>query len=136
AQPPVPNPGTPPRIIVRSLGDIDGPAVGLLDDTNGGLGQQMWTGSDHAVIEDLLARVPAGSNSVVVRNLSRRLLLTTADSHLGEKRRSLLTIRLEDLLNAGMLAEAGALASMASLKDDPDFARVQADALLYAQRKE
>ncbi len=136
AQPPVPNPGTPPRIIVRSLGDIDGPAVGLLDDTNGGLGQQMWTGSDHAVIEDLLARVPAGSNSVVVRNLSRRLLLTTADSPLGEKRRSLLTIRLEDLLNAGMLAEAGALASMASLKDDPDFARVQADALLYAQRKD
>ena len=129
---------TPPdsSIVVKPLGDIDGPAVGLLNDTNGGLGRHMWAGSEHGAIEDMLSRIPAGSNSPAVRDLARRLLLTTADSPIGEKHRSLLTIRLEELLDAGMVAEAGALASMTTLKDDPDFAQVQAEALLYAQRKE
>ncbi|HEX3808728.1 MAG TPA: hypothetical protein VHW02_03415 [Rhizomicrobium sp.] len=119
---------------VSSLGEVDGPAVGLLDDTNGGLGREMWTGSDRGAIEDMLARIPAATPSSGVRALARRLLLTTADAPSGNIHRSILTIRLETLLNAGMVGEAGALAAQAQIKNDPDFARLQADALLYAGR--
>jgi hypothetical protein len=136
AVPMVPAGGVPPPapIAVTPLGIVDGPAVGLLDDASDGLGAQMWSESDRAELETALSRIPAATADPVVRALARRLLLTQAEAPTGPGQHALITIRLKRLLNAGMIDDAGALASIAALPNDAEFARVQAEALLYANR--
>jgi len=124
----------PPGVVVNTLGDIDGPAVGLLDDATGGLGGQMWSGASRVDLEEELVRIPVVTADRTVRDLARRILLTAAEIPVGPGKRPLIAIRLERLLDAGFLDEAGALAAKAELPNNPEFARVQAEALLYAQR--
>jgi hypothetical protein len=123
-----------PGIVTGDLGIVDGPPAGTLDDANGGLGQSMWSNAPRAEVEDLLGRVPLVSADPFVRDLARRLVLTISDAPVGPTKRALVTIRIEKLLQAGMIEEAGAIAAALRLDNDPDFARVQADALLYAGR--
>ncbi len=129
----VPN---PPSVQVDTLGSLDGPAVGLLDPANGGFDSNMWAGSARGQIETLLSRIPLASPDSTVRALARRVILSKAESPAGSAPRALVTVRLEKLLDAGLIDEAGAVAAMSVLKDDPDFARVQADAILTAGRVE
>jgi hypothetical protein len=124
----------PPGVVVNTLGSIDGPAVGLLEDTTGGLGTQMWSGASRAELEEELARIPVVTTNRTVRELSRRILLTAAETPVGPGKRPLIAIRLERLLDAGFIDEAGTLAAKAELPNNDEFARVQAEALLYAQR--
>ncbi len=124
----------PAPIATDQLGIVDGPPVGLLDNSNGGLGESMWSNSPRADVEELLGRLPIVSADPFVRGLSRRLVLTTSDAPVGPAKRALVTIRIEKLLQAGMIDQAGALAASLSLQNDADFSRVQADALLYAGR--
>ncbi|HEX4302298.1 MAG TPA: hypothetical protein VHZ78_05865 [Rhizomicrobium sp.] len=121
-------------ITAGDLGTVDGPPTGTLDDSNGGLGQSMWSNAPRAEVEDLLGRVPLVSSDPFVHALARRLVLTTADAPVGPSKRALITIRIEKLLQAGLVDDAGTLAAAVHLANDPDFARVQADALLYAGR--
>ena len=116
------------------LGLVEGPPVGTLTDDNGGLGQSMWINSDRAEVEDLLGRLPLVSDDPFVRSLARRLVLTVSDVPSGPAKRALVTIRIEKLLQAGLVDEAGTIAASLRLDNDPDFARVQAEALLYAKR--
>jgi hypothetical protein len=127
-------PAIPSDVTVQTLGSIDGAPVGLLGDGNGGLGQDMWIGSSRADLEDELARIPIVSTNPVVRSLARRLLLTRADAPVGPAHRALLTIRLQRLLDGGLIEEAGELAAQAQLSNDAEFARTQAETLLYAGR--
>ncbi|MBU6298495.1 MAG: hypothetical protein KGJ79_12225 [Alphaproteobacteria bacterium] len=129
---PLPPPSS--GIQVQTLGSVEGPPVGLLDTVNGGLGMDMWSGSARGNIESLMARVPLVSPDPVIRALAKRIVLTKAAAPLGNAKRAIVTLRIEKLLDAGLIDEAGALAAQASLPDDPDFARVQADALLTANR--
>ncbi|MBV9540965.1 MAG: hypothetical protein JO167_06830 [Alphaproteobacteria bacterium] len=64
--------------------------------------------------------------------MSRRVVLTSSEAPVGPAKRALITIRIEKLLQAGLINEAGALAVSLHLDNDPDFARVQAEAILYA----
>ncbi len=134
AQPGVPVDRPAPAIEVNSLGSIDGPATGLLDAAQGGLGDSMWSGSARADIETMLARIPLVSPDPAIRALARRLVLTRAEAPIGPAHRALIAIRIDKLLDAGMIDEAGALAASVQLKNDLDFARVQADAILMAGR--
>ncbi|MBV9990474.1 MAG: hypothetical protein JOZ72_04200 [Alphaproteobacteria bacterium] len=129
-------PPEPPRqeIQVQTLGTVEGPPEGLLDQSNGGLGENMWSGAARSDIETLLPRLPLASSDTAVRGLSRRLILTKAEAPTGTIKRALLTIRIEKLMAAGFTDEAAALAASGSVKDDPDFARVQAEAILSAGR--
>src|SRR5258706_1778758 len=128
------SPARPSEISVSNLGAIDGSTVGLLDDSNGGLGQDMWTGSSRAELEEELSRIPIVTTDPVVRDLARRVLLTRASVPVGPARRALISIRLNRLLDGGLIDEAGELAGQAQLPNDQEFARVQAEALLYAGR--
>jgi hypothetical protein len=132
--PDVPARPKPPVIQVGTLGKIDGAPAGVLDSTGGGFEPNMWNGSSREQVETLLSKAPVANADGAVRALARRLILTKADAPQGAVRRALITIRIEKLLDAGMIDDAGALAAVAQLKDDPDFARVQANALLYAAR--
>jgi hypothetical protein len=133
--PPVPvSPPAGSPIQINILGSPDGPPPGLLDSTNGGLAADIWSGSPRGLVETLLARLPLATPVASVRKLARRLLLTKADSPLGQAPHAFQTVRVEALLNAGYVADAGELAAQTQLKDDPEFARVQADAVLLAER--
>jgi hypothetical protein len=126
--------GAQPGVTSGELGIVEGPPVGTLDDSNGGLGQSMWVNSPRGEIEELLGRVPLVSADPFVRGLAKRLLLTTSETPVGPGKRALVTIRIEKLLQAGLPVEAGAIAAALHRDKDPDFARVQAEALLYAGR--
>lgn len=126
----------PSGVTVSQLGAVDGPVIGLLDDSSGGLGEQMWSDADRARLEDELSRIPIVTTDPVVRDLARRLLLTRSVSPIGPAHHSLATIRLQRLLNGGLVDEAGVLASMGAIPNDVEFSRVQAQALLYAGRGE
>ena len=56
---PLPLPEPPkPTVQVETLGTVEGPAEGLLDPSNGGMDQNIWTGSGRADIETLLPHIP------------------------------------------------------------------------------
>ncbi|MEJ0044419.1 MAG: hypothetical protein WDM81_20340 [Rhizomicrobium sp.] len=129
--------GSPARSAVVEgdlSGPVDGPPVGMLDESQGGLGPSMWVNSPREAIEDLLGRIPFVSADPFARGLSRRILLTPSEAPAGSAKRALVTIRIEKLLQGGAVEDAGTIAAALRLDNDPDFARVQADALLYAGR--
>ena len=121
-------------VTVLPLGASEGEAVGLLDDSNGGFGATLWSSMDRATADELLSHMPVTTRLPALRSLARRLLLTKADSPIGAAEHSFLTIRLQKLLEGGFIDEAGTIAATAKVEDDAEFARVQADAILYANR--
>ena len=121
-------------VVVNTLGATEGPPAGLLDSSNGGLGESLWGGSKRADVEELLSRIPLVSSDPAVRALAKRIVLTKAAAPSGPSKRAIVSVRIEKLLDAGLIDEAGALAAQASVPGDPDFARLQADALLTANR--
>ena len=127
-------PSTSSAVSVSAIGNVDGPTVGLLDDNNGGLGQDMWSGSARADLESELSRIPIVTTDPVVRDLARRILLTRADTPIGPSHHPLITVRLQRLLDGGLLDEAGELASKVDLPSDGEVTQLQAEALLYAGR--
>ena len=124
----------PTGVEVNVLGTTEGSPVGLLDSSNGGLGDDLWGGSERQTIETLLSRIPLVSPDPVLRGMAKRVVLTKAAAPPGPSKRSLVAVRIEKLLDAGLTEEAGTLAAQAVVPNDPDFARVQADALLTANR--
>ena len=124
----------PTDIQVGALGTVEGAPTGLLDSTNGGLGDDLWGGSARRTVEALLARAPLVSSDPALRALTKRIVLTKAAAPLGSAKRAFVTIRIERLLDAGLIDDAGALAASASVPSDDDFARVQANALLIDGR--
>jgi hypothetical protein len=118
----------------RSLGALDGPPLGLLDSTNGGLGADIWQDARRERIEEMLKRLPLASPASSVRDLARRLVLTTADAPEGDAPHSFLSVRLRVLLDAGRIDDAGGLAAKATPQNDPELARLVADAILFSGR--
>ncbi len=126
----------PQGVQVGTLGTVDGSIAGVLDAGNGGLESNIWVGSPRDQIDEFFSRIPLASSDSAVHALARRVILTKADSPSGTFSRAFATVRIQKLLDSGMVDDAGALAAQAQAKGDPDFARVQANALLLAERKE
>lgn len=124
----------PVPVEVGSLGTPEGPPAGTLDSSNGGVGEHLWSGTDRARAEELLAKSPVVSADPVLRDLARRVLLTKAGAPPGSAPKAFATVRIERLLDAGLIQEAGALAVQVSIPNDDVFARVQANAILLANR--
>ena len=84
------------------MGQVRNPqAVGLIEEDEGGFPYDMWRGSDRALIERLLPRLPAGATSRAMNDLARRLLLTIAAPPGGPMEENLLAIRIERLAAMG-----------------------------------
>jgi hypothetical protein len=124
----------PAAVQVGALATINGPLVGTLDDSNGGLGSDEWSGSDRAVMETLLAAMPVASASPVERAMIRKLLLTRAPPPPGPVGQPFNALRIVKLLQGGLISDAADLAAQARVKDDPITPQWQAAALLYAGR--
>jgi hypothetical protein len=81
----------------------------------------------------MLPQMPAASISPTLRNLMRRLLLTSAKPPAGDAKKSLLALRVAQLAAMGDTDGMNALLAMAPNSDsDPALLRVQADALFVA----
>jgi hypothetical protein len=77
-QPPQP---TTPEAQPAAIGGApaqDGEAPGLLDDSNAGLGANLWQGSSGAQLISLIPKLPAPQTQPSLRDLQLRLLLTKA----------------------------------------------------------
>jgi len=125
-------PDTP--IEVGVLKEVDPSVVGLLDDPHGGLGIQMWDGTPRSRVEMLLPRLPMGTFSPVMQDLSSRLLLTTAVVPVGTPiAPSLLGLRVERLMAGGRIDEVNELLRIAATPvNDPALSRAEIDARLLA----
>ncbi|HEY5048078.1 MAG TPA: hypothetical protein VII49_08680 [Rhizomicrobium sp.] len=121
-------------IQVRSLGLVDGSALGLLDSANGGLGSDIWQNTSRARIEEMLKRLPLATSVASVHALARRLVLTTADAPVGDAPHAFLSVRLHALLDAGLLQDAGELAVKIIPGNDPELAGLVAESILFADR--
>ena len=116
---------------IGSLGNLEGPVAGTLNDTNGGLGYATWNGVDRAQAETMLAQL-GPATSPTVRLLLRKLLLTAAPPPAGQADAPFNAVRLRALLNAGFVNGAAGVAAQMRAPTDPDTSRAQADALLFA----
>jgi len=98
---------------VNNLGAPSTEAVGALDPSQGGLGLDLWQGSSRPLVASLVEALPAAIPSPALRDLERRLLLSTANAPAGPAGAgpSLLTLRAEKLLDAGDIDGLKALAA-------------------------
>ena len=113
---------------IETLKAPDPSSAGLLTIETGGLGARMWANTSRAQAERALRILPAPVLSPGLRDLQRRLLLSTAEIPAGEippgetppgTAASILGLRVEQLLRLGLVAEATQLGSPkpAALKD-------------------
>ena len=128
--------GSSGAITVSTLGNVEGPPAGTLDSAQGGLGEDLWSGTQRQTADDLMEHLPIATPVAAVRDLARRLVLTKAAAPMGDATEAFVTVRIKRLLDAGMISAAANLAAMAQITNDPGFARIQAEALLYADRKD
>ncbi len=126
----------PVAIDVQSLGTIDPDSAGTLSLEKGGFGPNMWAGTKRALLVRLLPRLPAETNSRVMRALMRRLLLSTAkapppEGTTGSKQGpSLVALRVERLAAMGEVAAAGdQLRAAPGRGDDQALLRSETDIL-------
>ena len=85
----------------------DGGAPGLLDDSNAGLGANIWQGSSGAHLVSLMPKLAAPQTQPSLRDLQLRLLLTKAPGpNAGNGVDTLVPLRAERLHAMGFSAEA------------------------------
>lgn len=76
--PPPNNTSVETSIEVDTLQTINPDTAGVLSDQEGGLGMDMWSGTSHRMLNTLIAKLPVNIRSPTMRDLMRRLLLSSA----------------------------------------------------------
>ena len=119
---------------VGTLGDATPDYAGTLEEGGGGFPMDMWKGTDRALVEQLLPKLPPALGSPAMRDLERRLLLTNAESPEGKSSGiSLFAARADRLAAMGLSRDAAALlAMMPAHLVDKTAARLRLDSLLLA----
>ena len=93
---------------IESFGLLTGPK-------DGGLGIDMWDGSDRGAVISLIQQLPASFTYKTSRDLVRRVLLTKADVTMFDHKDSdstgqnLMTLRIQKLMDMGALDDAASL---------------------------
>lgn len=121
-------------IQVDSLREIDPDSSGTLGPEEGGFGIDMWRGTDRAVVDALLPRLPVKAASSAMRDLMRRLLLSAAAVPEGPSSRGgLVALRARLLTEMGDLAAVGELLeSTPGRAGNPSLAEIEADTRFLA----
>ena len=121
-------------ITVDQLSTPDSEIVGTLERDMGGFGQEMWRGTPRSLIDNLLPQLPIAIRSPTMRDLARRLLLSTSivppRDGVESEEKSLISMRVEQLQAMGLIGAAAELMSVAPTRDtDPDLLRAKVDNL-------
>jgi hypothetical protein len=124
ARPPVERRG---GIREERLGRVNPESVGVLDESEGGLGARIWSGTPRASVVAMTGHVPLRYRSPILRDLARRLLLTRAEAPsgliVGEH---LVTQRIDRLYRMGAVTGAAKLAAVVpSSLSEPRLAMLQ-----------
>lgn len=131
----VPGGGASSGIVMGTLGSVDASSTGLIDQSQGSLGDTMWAGATRTDIDTYLAGMPVATSSPVMSDLARRLLLTGAEPPPAESGGpSLLATRLNRLIAAGDVTHALELANNAGKEKTPAVAIEHARAALAATK--
>lgn len=102
-----PQPPAPQPTAATQAAPADAGAPGLLEDSNAGLGANLWQGSSSAQLISLMPRLPAPQLQPSLRDLQVRLLLTkAAGPNAGGGIDTLVPLRAERLHAMGFNAEA------------------------------
>ncbi len=128
---PAPGGRARPGVDVVTLTAPDPASVGLIGQTEGGLGVSLWRGTKRALVETLLPRVPIKMSSRAARELAVRLLTSRAEAPGGPSNgANMLGLRVERLVALGEIVAASQLASLASVdQTDQGIARAAVEAL-------
>lgn len=120
---------SPASVQVDRLRLIDADAAGVLGESQGGLGAGMWQGTSRVVVEALLPQLPVHSASPTMRDLMRRLLLSTAAAPEGEPgETSLMALRVGRLAAMGDIAGVNELLNAAPARTQNEaLIRMEAD---------
>ena len=116
----------PGGVLIRGLDAVAEDAVGVLDVPNGGLGDDMWAGTDHTTAVRLLTTLPSRYPVGEARELIRRLLLSVATPPTGGGpvadggKSGLLAARVAGLVSIGAPGDAIELARAAHSRRVPD----------------
>jgi hypothetical protein len=116
----------PGDVLIRGLDAVAEDAVGMLDASNGGLGDDMWAGTDHTTAVRLLTMLPSRYPTGEARELTRRLLLSVATPPDGGRpasdggTSSLLAARVAGLVSIGAPGDAIELARAVNSRRVPD----------------
>ncbi|WP_323792991.1 hypothetical protein, partial [Nocardioides sp.] len=115
-------------IRIEGLKRLTVDAAGSLTPDSGGLRTDLWAGTPGPIALRLVALLPAAPDSRALRDLQRRLLLSSGPAPADlPTEGALLVARAERLLAMGALDELAALALVAPGRDDePEIARVLA----------
>lgn len=121
-------------VVVGRVAAIDPSSVGLLTEEDGGFGFDMWAGSDRALVEALVPRLPVRTLSPVMQDLTRRLLLSEARVPAGAPMASsLLELRVERLGASGRTDLVRDLLRLGpSRLQDASLARAEVDSMLLS----
>ncbi len=124
----------PEGIEVNTLAAEATDYAGVLEPASGGFGAAMWAGTDRALVERLLPRLPGATASAAMRDLARRLLLSAAEAPAGPGAgRDLMQLRVERLAALGNRHDLAALLGlMPERQDDAATARLRLEALWLA----
>jgi len=108
-------------IEVDGLGKIDNESVGVLSESDGGFGADMWQGMTRADAVSLVAALPVRSSSAALREITSLLLLSRAKAPVavGDDAPSLLAARARALLATGDVDNAELLLAAAPRQGRP-----------------
>ena len=132
---PAPTPIATP-VEAAPLKDIKADSVGLIANSEGGLGAGLWKGTSRAWVERFLPMLTLPVSYPSLNNLAHRFLLTTAGAPEGEAsadKKNLLTIlRAQKLVALGHAADAWKLANVAGTDqfEDADLRQITEMALV------
>jgi hypothetical protein len=120
-------------IRIEELSSPTSNATGVLDESKGGLGLDMWKGSRQALVEKLIPALPSGPKSATAHDLQKRLLLTQANAPAGESKTSITALRVDKLFAMGETESAVALLKAAKMRgaDEPQ-SRMNFEGMLLA----
>ena len=88
------------------LRDIESGTIGTLYEGEGGLNSTMWQGSEREFIEKYLKLIPINKKSDLIIELTKQLLLTSAQTPPGESKDNIILIRINKLIDLGDLENA------------------------------
>lgn len=120
-----------PAIEIGELGTVDPDSGGMLEESMGGLGIEMWSGTPRSTIVRLVPQLPARHASPALHDLARRLLLSTAvvpPRGPEDTGASVMGLRVERLEAMGLVGAVVDMIALAPNRDsDPYLLRAAID---------
>lgn len=120
-------------ITVNRLESVDPDAIGLIGESQGGFGLNLWQGAQWSLVSGLMPRIPAGNQSTLLRDMAQRLLISQASVPEGKPlNASFVALRVDRLLASGDVANALALLKAApNERRDEALTRTRIEALFF-----